>query len=86
MLELAEGKRDAWCEGGERTNATMSLFGIGRREWREQVSGKRKVITSVFLRKRAYSKEYGSEMSRKQSKQLNVLVSSAIVNQQCVFG
>ena len=65
MLELAEGKRDAWCEGRERTNATMSLFGIGRREWREQVFGKRKVITSVFLRKRAYGKENESENEQK---------------------
>ena len=43
MLELAEG--DAWCAGErerERTNATMSLLGIGRHEWREQVSGNRK--------------------------------------------
>jgi hypothetical protein len=33
MLELAEGNGDTWC-AGERTNATMSLFGFGRRKWR----------------------------------------------------
>jgi len=39
MLGLAEGRGNAWCAGGERANATMSLLGIGRRERMEQVFG-----------------------------------------------
>jgi len=36
-------------EGRERTNATISLLGIGRHERKEQVFGKQ-IITSVVFR------------------------------------
>ena len=71
---------------GEGTNATMSLLGIWRHEWGEQVSGKRKVITSVVLRKRGWNEEKGSGNELKSSEKLDVPVSSAIVIQQCAFG
>lgn len=43
MLELAEERGNAWCAGEERerTNAAMSLLGIGRHGRKEQVFGKK---------------------------------------------